>query len=180
MLDISEDLFLLLIVFLALITLAIWLALAVWTSRDIRARSRDRVVQGAALLLVLLLNLPGLLIYLLLRPRESLAQAYERSLEEEALLQDIEERPSCPACSERVQPDWQACPYCYHRLKKPCIHCEYLLELSWNVCPKCTATQVVAASDGSITGSSRHVQPSAPAPIDAPWIAAQAVVEQTR
>ena len=48
--------------------------------------------------MVAILNVPGLLIYIFLRPRETLSEAYERSLEEEALLQEIEEKPVCPGC----------------------------------------------------------------------------------
>jgi len=59
---------------------AIWLGLIVWTWRDMRSRSRDPIAQIAAALLVTVLNLPGVLVYLLLRPRETLAEAYEHSL----------------------------------------------------------------------------------------------------
>ncbi len=152
---------------------AFWLALVLWAYRDMRARSRDSLAQLLVAILVLLLNVPGLFIYILLRPPETLSEAYERSLEEEALLQEIEERPSCPGCGQRVQPDWQACPHCHHRLKKTCAHCEYLLELNWNLCPRCATSQVSYTSDGSIATSSRHVQPSEPAPIDAKWVASQ-------
>lgn len=71
---------------------ALWLAMIVWTNRDMRARSRDPLAQVFVTAIVALLNVPGLLIYFLLRPRETLAEAYERSLEEEALLQEIEEK----------------------------------------------------------------------------------------
>ena len=67
-----------------------------------RSRSRDTFAQLGSLLLVALLTIPGLIIYLLIRPRETLSEAYERSLEEEALLQEIEEKPTCPGCGQRV------------------------------------------------------------------------------
>jgi RNA polymerase subunit RPABC4/transcription elongation factor Spt4 len=114
-----------------------WLAMGVWTYRDMRARSRDALAQIFMALLVLVLNLPGLLAYLLLRPRETLSEAYERSLEEEALLQEIEQKPTCPGCKQRVQDDWQACPHCHTRLKRPCSRCGRMLELSWDLCPHC-------------------------------------------
>jgi len=120
---------------------ALWLALIVWAYRDMRSRSRDTFAQLGSLLLVALLTIPGLIIYLLVRPRETLSEAYERSLEEEALLQEIEEKPTCPGCGQRVQDNWQACPHCFTRLKKPCTNCSQMLELSWQVCPYCTAQQ---------------------------------------
>ena len=78
---------------------ALWLSLIIWAFRDMRHRSRDPFAQILAAILVALLPFVGLIIYLILRPPETLAEAYERALEEEALLQEIEERPTCPGCS---------------------------------------------------------------------------------
>ena len=83
-----------------------------------RARSRDSFMRLLVALMVAVLNVPGLLIYLLLRPRETLAEAYERSLEEEALLQEIEEKPVCPTCGIRTQDTWQVCPSCHTKVEK--------------------------------------------------------------
>ena len=117
------------------------LAVVIWTARDIRARTRDNFLFILSTVLVVVLNLPGLLIYLFLRPRETLSEAYERSLEEEALLQEIEGKPTCPGCGQRVKEQWQACPQCHTRLKKPCIACGEMLHLSWNMCPVCATIQ---------------------------------------
>ena len=168
-----NDILLVATLFAAVVIAAFWLAIVLWAYRDMRSRSRDPLAQLLVALLVFLLNAPGLFIYILLRPRETLTAAYERSLEEEALLQEIEERPSCPGCGQRVQHDWQACPHCHHRLKKACVNCDYLLELPWNICPRCTTSQVNYTSDGTIATNSRHVKPSEPSPIDAPWVASQ-------
>ncbi|MEP6984699.1 MAG: zinc ribbon domain-containing protein [Chloroflexota bacterium] len=140
-LGLSSDLALGITVYGIVILAALWLALIVWAYRDMRSRSRDTFAQIGTLLLVAVLMIPGLIIYLLVRPRETLSEAYERSLEEEALLQEIEEKPTCPGCGQRVHDNWQACPHCFTRLKKPCTNCSQMLELSWQVCPYCTAQQ---------------------------------------
>lgn len=116
---------------------AVWISLVVWTFRDMRARSRDPFAQLLAAIVVALLPGAGLLVYLILRPPETLAEAYERALEEEALLQEIEERPACPGCSRTVDPRWILCPHCHTRLRKVCPDCESLMELQWNLCPFC-------------------------------------------
>jgi RNA polymerase subunit RPABC4/transcription elongation factor Spt4 len=121
----------------------LWLALVIWAYRDMRARSRDTFAQILVAVVVAALNVPGVFIYVLLRPRETLSEAYERSLEEEALLQEIEEKPTCPGCGQRVQDDWQACAYCHTRLHKSCINCGRMLELSWNLCPHCATGQTI-------------------------------------
>lgn len=116
---------------------ALWVALVIWTYRDIRSRSRDQLVQILSALLVAVLNLPGVLVYLILRPPRTLEEEYQRTLEEEALLQALEDLPLCPGCERRVKEDWQVCPNCHTKLKKTCQECGKLMELPWNLCPYC-------------------------------------------
>lgn len=116
---------------------ALWLSLIIWAFRDMRARSRDPFAQILAALVVAALPFVGIVIYLILRPPETLAEAYERALEEEALLQEIEERPACPGCSRTIEANWILCPYCHTRLRKACPDCQSLMELTWNLCPFC-------------------------------------------
>jgi RNA polymerase subunit RPABC4/transcription elongation factor Spt4 len=122
---------------LGAMTAAFWLALIIWTFRDMRARSRDIFAQILAALLVAVLFLPGWVIYWMLRPKETLAEAYERSLEEEALLQGIEETLVCPGCGTRVQGEFVVCPTCHTKLKKSCQNCGRALNQRWGVCPYC-------------------------------------------
>jgi RNA polymerase subunit RPABC4/transcription elongation factor Spt4 len=87
--------------------------------------------------MVLVLGPFGAILYLVLRPRETLAEKYERSLEEEALLQDIEERQICPGCKQPIERDFMICPICHVTLRQPCVHCGRLVHPRWNVCPYC-------------------------------------------
>ena len=125
--------------------LALWLSLIIWTFRDVRRRSRDVFAILLATLMVVVFGPLGLVLYFLLRPPVTLAELYERSLEEEALLQDLEERPRCPGCSRQVDEAWVICPDCHTTLKKICPVCQKSLNLRWNICPYC-ATQVSAAA----------------------------------
>jgi RNA polymerase subunit RPABC4/transcription elongation factor Spt4 len=118
--------------------IALWVSLVIWTYRDIRARTRDPLIQTLAALLVAVLNLPGALVYLILRPPRTLEEEYQRTLEEEALLQALEDLPLCPGCERRVKEDWQVCPNCHTKLKKTCHNCSKFMELSWNICPFCS------------------------------------------
>jgi RNA polymerase subunit RPABC4/transcription elongation factor Spt4 len=127
------------VAFFAAFLSALWLSLVIWTFRDMRSRSHDLLAALLATLVVALLNLPGLVIYLILRPSRTLAENYEQSLEEEALLQDIEDKRVCPGCGRHVHEAWLVCPNCYTKLKKTCAHCGQLLDLPWNLCPYCAA-----------------------------------------
>lgn len=122
------------------LTVALFGGIAIWTFRDIRARSRDVLAQILATLLVIALPVIGLVVYLMLRPRETLADAYERSLEQEALLQAIEEPEVCPGCGQRVKSDYLYCPACHTRLKRACPECGRPLHLRWSLCPYCSAS----------------------------------------
>lgn len=116
---------------------AIWMSLVIWTFRDMRARSRDPFAHILATLVVAILPVIGLVVYLILRPSETLTEAYERALEEEALLQEIEEKPVCPGCSRTTDRNWLLCPHCHTRLRKACPDCNSLMELQWTLCPYC-------------------------------------------
>lgn len=120
---------------------ALWVSLVIWTYRDIKSRARDSLVFILATLLVALLSLPGFLIYLVLRPQFSLEEEYQKTLEEEALLQAIEDQPMCPGCERRIELDWQICPNCHTKLRKSCQNCGRLMELPWNVCPFCATPE---------------------------------------
>lgn len=131
----------------------LWLTAIVWAYRDVCERTRDSVSQTVAVLLVLFFSVAGLLLYLILRPRETLAEAYERSLESEALLQELEDQQACPTCRRRVEQDFVVCPYCRTRLRDPCRACGKALNFAWTACPYCGAErgrQAVAAATGSI------------------------------
>jgi hypothetical protein len=121
---------------------AFWIGLAIWTFRDIRARTRDVFAWLLATLLVLVTGPIGLLLYLLLRPRETLAQSYDRQLEEEALLRDITIRRACPSCQAVTEPEWLICPHCRTELRRTCEACGRPLDLNWKVCPYCAAPVV--------------------------------------
>ena len=118
--------------------IALWFALIAWTFRDIEARSRSVFTQIFSTLLVALFFVPGLLLYLILRPKETLDQAFQRALEEEYLLQDLDDLPLCPGCQRTVDPEFVLCPHCQTSLRGPCPACSRLIDLRWNVCPYCS------------------------------------------
>ena len=127
------------VAFISAFTAAFWMSLIIWTFRDMRLRSRDIFAQLLASLVVLIFGPLGLLIYLILRPQETLSEAYARTLEEEALLQDItQEQPVCPECKRRIEPDFIICPACHTELRKVCPHCGRLMLMRWDICPYCT------------------------------------------
>src|SRR4029453_6134387 len=115
--------------------IALWFALVAWTFRDIESRSRSVFTQVFSTLLVVLFFVPGLLLYLILRPKEPLDQAFQRPLEEEYLLQDLDDLPLCPGCQRTVDPEFVLCPHCQTALKEPSPACSPLAHLPWGAWP---------------------------------------------
>lgn len=136
--------------------LALWFVLIVWTYRDIESRSNSVFTQIFSTLLVVLFFIPGVLLYTLLRPKERLDEAFQRSLEEEYLLQDLEELNHCPSCHRSVEDGFVMCPGCQTQLREACTGCSRLIDLKWPVCPYCTAPR----NDGAEIGE--RVEPPAP------------------
>lgn len=159
----------------------LWLSAMVWTYRDIRARTRDQLTHIVSVLLVLVFNVFGLFVYLVLRPKETLAEAYERQLEAEALLREVEEQAACPSCRRRVRDDYVLCPYCRTRLRETCDSCRRLVGVTWQVCAYCGAERRIPApapataarqparraARVAATAASRSPEPSAPNPAPA-------------
>ena len=122
-----------------------WFGIVAWTFQDICRRSRDWLLRILYVLLVAVFHVAGLVIYVILRPQETLAAVYGRTLEEEALMQGMEELTACPKCHKAAQSDFAVCPYCGEQLKRQCTSCGRLLNLSWNQCPTCATAVATAA-----------------------------------
>lgn len=118
-------------------TVALWFALVIWTYRDAVSRSRNAVMQVFSTLIVVLFFIPGVVIYLLLRPKETLEEKQQRWIEEEYLAQELDDVAVCPSCSHHVREEWIFCPVCRFQLRRPCHSCGRLVESTWEVCAFC-------------------------------------------
>lgn len=123
--------------FIGVYFFALYIAMVFWTIRDAQNRTENRILPYLAGLLVVALNILGLFLYLIVRPRETLGESYERQLAEESLLAEAEQRVVCPTCRERVSEEFILCPTCRTRLKRVCPSCAKLIRPEWNICPFC-------------------------------------------
>jgi len=87
--QISKILLTCLIVYLILL----WISLVIWTTKDIISRTNNIVLQMISIILVVLLNVFGVLIYLAIRPAKTLIEKFFEDLEYEALSQSAREKP---------------------------------------------------------------------------------------
>ncbi len=120
---------------------AFWIAMGIWTFHDIRQRTRDWLVIILAVSLVLIFPLIGLILYMMIRPKATLAEVYDRALEEEALLRELEQTAACHNCGVPVKEPWVYCPNCHNQLQHSCPTCGNLVRNEWEICVYCGSAQ---------------------------------------
>ena len=136
---------------------AFWVAMGIWAFNDIRSRTRDWLAIALAVLLVLVFPIVGLILYTMIRPKATLADTYDRALEEEALLRELEATQACMTCGVPVQPNWIYCPTCHSQLQHSCPTCSNTVRNEWAICVYCGAPQ--RAAQGRELGA-RELQPA--------------------
>ncbi|MGB9737799.1 MAG: zinc ribbon domain-containing protein [Chloroflexus aggregans] len=136
----------------------LWAASVLWAYRDIRRRTEDVSVQVLAVGIVLLLPFLGIPLHLILRPPQTLAEKYERTLEEEFLRRDLEDQLVCPECQRPIEPDFIICPHCHTQLRRHCDTCGRVIDLTWRICPYCGSSQTRGVA--TVRAESQPVVPS--------------------
>jgi RNA polymerase subunit RPABC4/transcription elongation factor Spt4 len=144
----------------------LWLTSILWVVRDIRSRTSDIASQVTAVVIAGGLPFVGLPIYMVLRPAETLQTAYDRQLEEEAILTELHSISACPSCRRAVDDDYMVCPHCATELRQPCRQCQRPLANAWDTCPYCATVRRVAAPQGAVTTPEPRLQMTEPPPIE--------------
>ena len=79
----------------------------------------------------------GVLVYLILRPPEYLADVRERELEIKAMERRLGADSVCPYCRNPAEASFLSCPHCGTKLKQACRRCKAPLDPDWRLCPYC-------------------------------------------
>ncbi len=150
----------------------IWLASAFWAYRDMRLRSASAftpyVAAAAIIIFTPVFFLFGLLLYRIVRPKETIAEVNERTLAEETMLAEVASHAHCANCSRPVHEEWIICPTCRNRLRRVCPNCERLIELDWTLCAWCGKDFERAEAPG-LTAFMPSARPT-PRPQQAAWM----------
>lgn len=115
----------------------LWAALVLWVYRDSQSRTEGALPTILATTLVGATFFVGWGIYLLLRPRHTLAELHRRELRGRESMMVASSGELCPTCRTRAQPDFRLCPNCGTELKEPCDVCKRPVRAGWNICPYC-------------------------------------------
>ena len=116
-----------------------WFFVTAWTFLDARDRTHSRGIILLYSFLVLVFNVPGLLIYLIVRPKSTLEEQYWADLEKRYLLYETAELYDCPKCAFPLQPNFLNCPNCSEVIKTKCNECGANIDRYWKYCSKCGA-----------------------------------------
>jgi len=126
---------------IGLYLVVLWLASAVWAYRDMRHRAESEVASYLAAGLIIgatpLFFPLAIVVYRIVRPPETLTEAWERHLSASAIEAEADALQGCYACGRRVDQEWLVCPTCGAKLHRVCADCGQLIDLDWIVCAWC-------------------------------------------
>ncbi|MEA1975931.1 MAG: zinc ribbon domain-containing protein [Bacillota bacterium] len=110
--NIAESSHILVVVFFLLIKLI----MSIYAYSDSKKRNMQAIMW--MLLVLLIPNYIGLIIYLIVRQNDDYL--------------------NCPNCGFKVKRSFKICPSCNQPLTKICPSCKKIVKEDWNVCPYCT------------------------------------------
>lgn len=134
------------IIFL-LIFIIFWIVVLDWVWMDSGERTTNRRARIIYVLLVLFLNVIGWIIYLIIRPSQTIEQIYWADLERRYLKYETAELDDCVKCGTQLYPGYTFCPKCGLEIKMKCKACGTYIEKDSDFCAFCgkkvTAEEVV-------------------------------------
>jgi hypothetical protein len=122
---------------LGIILIIFWLIIVGWVWIDVTERTSRTFTRIIYTLLVVFLNLPGLIIYLIVRPSETIEEIYWADLERRYLKFETAELGDCPKCGNQLLPGYVFCSSCGTRIKRKCPGCKVLVNKDHKYCEFC-------------------------------------------
>jgi uncharacterized protein (UPF0212 family) len=153
-----------------------WIVVLYWIWLDSGDRTSNRLVRVGYVLLGLVFNIVGLIIYLIVRPTQTIEEIYWSDLERRYLKFETAELGDCPKCGAQLYPGFRFCPQCRYRLKIKCPSCNVYMDRKYKYCPHCGEEAHKSATFVSQAPTKEVMQEQ----IAASRIEAVAVVEESR
>jgi len=114
-----------------------WFVVLYWVWLDSGERTSNKTVRISYVILVAVLNVVGLLIYLIIRPSQTIEEIYWADLERRYLKYETAELGDCPKCGSQLFPGYTYCPNCRYKLKMKCPRCKVYVDKKNKFCPHC-------------------------------------------
>lgn len=130
-----------------------WVVVVGWVWVDSGERTSNWYSRVGAAGLVALLNILGLIIYLIVRPKQTIQELYWADLERRYLKYETTELGDCPSCGFSLQPGFNVCPKCRYGLKQKCDGCEIWVDKSYVYCPFCGSSMAKTELNDNAIGN---------------------------
>ncbi len=114
-----------------------WFVVLYWVWLDSGERTSNKTVRISYVILVAVLNVVGLLIYLIIRPSQTIEEIYWADLERRYLKYETAELGDCPKCGSQLFPGYTYCPNCRYKLKMKCPRCKVYVDKKNKFCHHC-------------------------------------------
>lgn len=124
-------------ILLAVAFVIFWIIVLDWVWLDAGERTSNRTARIIYLLLVVFFNIFGWIMYLILRPSQTIEQIYWADLERRYLKYETSELGDCVKCGTQLYPGYTFCPTCGLEIKVKCKSCDVYIEKNNEYCPYC-------------------------------------------
>ena len=114
-----------------------WLVVLYWVWLDSGERTSNKGLRYLYIFLVAFLNIIGWIIYLIIRPSQTIEEIYWSDLERRYLKYETAELGDCPKCGTQLFPGFEYCPKCRYILKRKCPNCKVRIDKKSKYCPYC-------------------------------------------
>lgn len=114
-----------------------WVFTVIWVWHDSGERTASLPFRVIMSLFVLPFNVPGLVIYLMIRPTQTIEQVYWSELERKYLVYETAELDDCTNCGHQLMPGFNNCPQCAHEVRIECSGCGVMIDTDFKYCPHC-------------------------------------------
>ena len=122
---------------LAIAFVIFWIIVLDWVWLDAGERTSNKTARIIYLLLVVFFNIFGWIMYLILRPSQTIEQIYWADLERRYLKYETSELGDCVKCGTQLYPGYTYCPTCGLDIKVKCKSCDVYIEKNSEYCPYC-------------------------------------------
>ncbi|KUK77421.1 MAG: hypothetical protein XD93_0330, partial [candidate division WS6 bacterium 34_10] len=119
-----------------LISIVFWLVVTSWIWVDSDERTTNKWMRFFYVLIGLIPVL-GWIIYLIVRPSETIDEIYWGDLERRYLKYEAKDLGDCPRCGTQLFPGFIFCPNCKKRLKRKCSECGVYVDMEYKYCTNC-------------------------------------------
>lgn len=113
----------------------LWILFCLWVLKDISSRTRNPLHILLSVFFVFVLNLPGLLLYLMLRPEKTIEEA--KALDIHLLSQLEDGLINCGNCTNIMRRHYKFCTICGASLLANCESCNKQINPIWLSCAHC-------------------------------------------